>query len=65
MFDTTCIICRKDFVIDKSDYQYFKIKYQESKLYICRKCNFFLQREAINTTGIDPDEIDRFDRFIR
>ncbi len=58
MFDTTCMICRKGFTISNSDYLYQKIKYCESKYYICKWCNFFLQRDAIKTTGIDPDELD-------
>ncbi len=66
MFDTTCMICRKGFTIfSSSDYLYQKIKYSESKFYICKWCDFYIQSDAIKTTGIDPDEIDRFDKFIR
>ncbi len=65
MLDTICFFCKNKFTINHSDSQYYKIKKGENKYYICKSCNNSFQQEAINKTGISPDQIDDYDKFFR
>jgi hypothetical protein len=61
-----CMICMKQFDINKGDPQYRKLIVKETKYYICKSCNSEVKTEAIHSSGIDPDSLDpdRFDKLI-
>lgn len=65
MLKTTCLICKKEFAIPYSDFRYKDIKYNRNKNHICNQCSFTIREEAIKISGINPDELDYFDRILR
>ncbi|MBP1949680.1 DUF2197 domain-containing protein [Virgibacillus litoralis] len=65
MIKTKCFFCKKNYTIDYSDAQYQKIKKNPKAHYVCKKCNESMQREAQSTTGLDPDIIDKYSKFLR
>ncbi len=65
MLQTVCILCRKQFTIDSKDPQYYKLKSGQSKSYVCTTCGSSIKKDAVSSTGIDPDQLDDKDKFIR
>jgi len=62
----SCMFCTKKFDINQGDSQYRKILQKETKYYICNSCNTDVKREAIHSSGINPESLDpdRYDKFI-
>lgn len=58
MIKTLCMFCKKEYEIDSSDDYYIKLKHNDVKYYVCKKCSFFLQRDAIKISGIRPDDLE-------
>jgi len=61
--DVICMFCKKEYSIDKTDIQYNKLVNNKSGLYICKNCNTSLQKESINSTGINPNQINKYDKY--
>lgn len=64
--EVSCLFCRKQFVIDSSDPQYFRLKYKQTNHYICKSCNRNMQNEAKSNVDYDPSVIDSkgYDKLI-
>jgi len=58
--------CRKEFTLTPGDPGYARLKNKQTAYYVCPACNQTMKREAIQSTGIDPDLLDpkKFDRLI-
>ncbi|WP_226578234.1 DUF2197 domain-containing protein [Halobacillus litoralis] len=65
MLKTNCFFCKQTFQIDRSDPQYIKISKNPKASYVCKTCNRTMQKDAQTSTGLNPDTIDRYDRFLR
>ncbi|TFB23887.1 DUF2197 domain-containing protein [Filobacillus milosensis] len=63
--EVTCMTCKKEYIIDFKDKQYNKIKSGKSKLYVCKTCNEGVQRESIKTTGISPNDVDEYGKYLK
>jgi uncharacterized protein YlaI len=61
-----CMLCKKNFDINKTDSQYRKLAAKETKFYICQSCNTEVKSEAIHSSGIDPNSLDKdnYDKLI-
>lgn len=64
MLHVTCFLCKKKYTIDHSDSQYQKIKRNPKAYYVCKKCNKSMKEEAQQKTGINPDMIDKYDKYL-
>lgn len=58
-----CMFCKKEYSIDSTDPQFAKLSKNKSGLYICKNCNTSLQNESIETTGINPNQIDKYNKY--
>ncbi|WP_188456462.1 DUF2197 domain-containing protein [Virgibacillus oceani] len=65
MLNTICMFCKKKFTINHTDKQYNKIKKNPESFYVCKNCNQSMQKEAQSNTGLNPDDIDKYDKFFR
>ncbi|MFC0524660.1 hypothetical protein ACFFGV_13870 [Pontibacillus salicampi] len=65
MLETNCTFCKKEFTIGPSDSQYYRIRRKPDSRYVCKKCNQSMQQEAQNSTGLKPEDIDKYDAFFR
>ncbi|MEW6182986.1 MAG: hypothetical protein AB1500_07390 [Bacillota bacterium] len=66
MVKAVCMICKKEFEITRHDFRYHELKRSGDRGgYICDRCSYSIQKESIATSGINPDEVDRMDHFIR
>ncbi|WLR59219.1 hypothetical protein [Guptibacillus hwajinpoensis] len=65
MIETLCFFCKKKFHVKPSDSQFRKLKQNPGASYVCKACNQSMQREAQQSTGIHPDQIDQYDKFFR
>jgi uncharacterized protein YlaI len=64
MLEVSCMTCRKKYNIDHRDPQYQKIKKKLTKFYVCKRCNSGMQKDAVQTTGINPNDIDEHDQYL-
>ncbi|WP_079479854.1 hypothetical protein [Halobacillus salinus] len=60
-----CFFCKKDYSITRSDPQYIKLVQNRGGSYVCKSCNQSMQRDAQASTGLHPDQIDAYDKFLR
>ncbi|PFG12398.1 uncharacterized protein DUF2197 [Bacillus sp. es.036] len=65
MLEANCFFCKKKFRVKPSDSQFRKLKQNPKASYVCQSCNQSMQREAQRSTGLDPDQIDQYDKFFR
>ncbi|MEW6173721.1 MAG: hypothetical protein AB1510_11780 [Bacillota bacterium] len=66
MVKAVCMICRKEFDVQQHDFRYHELKQGGGKGgCICDRCSYSIQKEAVSTSGINPDEVDVMDHFIR
>ncbi len=65
MLKTICFLCKKEYEIDQTDLQYEKIRKNPKAYYVCKSCNQSMQREAQQKTGLNPDMIDKYDKFYK
>lgn len=56
------MLCKKEYSINTADSQYSKLK-NNPKSFICKNCNTSLQKESIKETGINPNQITKYDKF--
>jgi hypothetical protein len=66
MVKAVCMICRKECDVKQHDFGYYDLKQGGGNVgYICDRCSYSIQKEALSTSGINPDEVDPMDHFIR
>ncbi|SET36410.1 hypothetical protein SAMN05421676_104182 [Salinibacillus kushneri] len=65
MLKTQCFFCKKEYTIDSYDTQYKKLKNNPKSYYVCKTCNQSMQNEAKKGSGINIDDIDKYDKFFR
>jgi AcrR family transcriptional regulator len=64
MYTTTCLICKKEFGIPFSDYRYKDIKYKRDVHHVCNDCGKMVQEECQKITGLTPDMLDFWEKFL-
>lgn len=64
MKDVTCFFCKKEYSISSSDDQFFKIKKNPNASYVCKDCNTSMQKDAQKSTGLNPDAIDPYSKYL-
>ncbi|UOQ92164.1 DUF2197 domain-containing protein [Halobacillus shinanisalinarum] len=65
MLKTICFFCKKKYTIDRSDTQYQRILKNPEASYVCKSCNQSMQKEAQTSTGLNPGDIDKYDKYLR
>lgn len=65
MLKTVCFFCKKKYTIDRSDTQYQRIMKSPEARYVCKSCNQSMQKEAQASSGLNPDDIDKYDKYLR
>jgi transposase-like protein len=63
--DKPSFLYKQEFVVDRTGKQYRKIKENPKLSYVCKHCNQTFQKDAQINTGINPDTIDKYDKFIQ
>lgn len=58
-----CMFCRKEYLIDSTDPQYYKLFNNITKSYICKDCNTSLKNESIKVSDINPNQLDKHEKF--
>lgn len=59
MYRTTCIICRKEFVIHVSDRRYKDIKYGREVKFICDQCSMSTRHDAAKAAGVSQESVEK------
>ncbi|MFD1020854.1 DUF2197 domain-containing protein [Thalassobacillus hwangdonensis] len=64
MIRTNCFFCKKEFEVGASDPQYKKLRANPKASYVCKHCNDSMQKDAQQTTGLNPDMIDSHTKYL-
>lgn len=62
-YNTTCLICNKEFSIPFSDFRYKDIKYKRSVHHVCNDCGKMVQEECQKITGLSPELLDLWEKI--